>query len=117
MAGGFNSEMPMGMQPGMSPEMNNMPMQDPYAMNPFEAGSMTSPYPQGVGGNTPFEASMQQPFSGEMPPMMGPGGNAPVYAPPFNTNVGQPPFMNPYGYNQGTPFGMPRYQEDESSDL
>ena len=139
MAGDYNTGMPMGMmQPGMNPEMGGYPMagpyNQPYPMNPT---SMQSPYPQGVAGNTPlpypvenevgvpgynsgmpFEASLQQPITPEMSqPFMGPGGNAPVYTPPFNSNMGQPPFMNPYGANQGTPFGMPRYQEDESSDI
>ena len=121
-AGGFNPGMGMGAMPqGFGPEMGG------YPMSP-------TPYPQGVSGNTPmpypventglvqdapsYEGSIAQPVSPELtPPVYGPGGNAPVFTPAYNQNMGQPPFMNPYGVNQGTPFGMPRYQEDESSDL
>ncbi|CAM5566056.1 hypothetical protein SAFG77S_13569 [Streptomyces afghaniensis] len=118
MAGGFTSGMEMGGHPiGYQPSINQ------------------SPYPQDAVGNTPISyttenygadqeapsyegSSMAQPVSTDVTsPVYGPGGNAPVFTPPYNPTIGQPPFMNPYGMNQGTPFGMPRYQEDESSDL
>jgi len=126
-AGGFNPGMGMGAMPqGFGPEMGGYPM--------GQGPAMSTPYPQGVSGNTPmpypventglvqdapsYEGSIAQPVSPELtPPVYGPGGNAPVFTPAYNQNMGQPPFMNPYGVNQGTPFGMPRYQEDESSDL
>ncbi|SLL32511.1 Morphogenetic protein safA [Mycobacteroides abscessus subsp. abscessus] len=121
MAGGYNPGMGMAPMPqGFGPEMGG------YQMAPTHSAMMQSPYPQGVGGNTPmsnqeapsYEASIGQPVAPEMtPPVYGPGGNSPVFTPPYNPTMGQPPFMNPYGVNQGTPFGMPRYQEDESSDL
>ncbi|WP_400242626.1 SafA/ExsA family spore coat assembly protein [Niallia sp. JL1B1071] len=144
MAGGYNPGMGMAPMPqGFSPEMGAMaggynpgmgmvPM--PQGIGQQMGPMMQSPYPQGMGGNTPmpypgeytspvadapsYEASIGQPVTPEMnPPVYGPGGNAPVFTPPYNPTMGQPPFMNPYGVNQGTPFGMPRYQEDESSDL
>ncbi|MGO5011335.1 SafA/ExsA family spore coat assembly protein [Niallia sp. Sow4_A1] len=144
MAGGYAPGMGMPAMPqGFGPEMR--PMVGGYApgmgmapmaqgFSPEKGPMMQSPYPQGMGGNTPmpyqvennspvgdspsYEASIGQPVAQEMvPTVYGPGGNAPVFTPPYNPTIGQPPYMNPYGVNQGTPFGMPRYQEDESSDL
>ncbi|WP_182103421.1 SafA/ExsA family spore coat assembly protein [Niallia taxi] len=124
----------MGMQQGFNPEMGGMPMTSgpgypggggmPYMQEP--------PYPQGAAGNVPMQFPMDDmggmqgmPFDGMMggspgtrdfhaAPIMGPGGNAPIFAPPFHGN-GQPPLVHPYGINEVTPFGMPRYL-DESSD-
>ncbi|MED4055887.1 SafA/ExsA family spore coat assembly protein [Niallia taxi] len=124
----------MGMQQGFNPEMGGMPMTGgpgypggggmPYMQEP--------PYPQGAAGNVPMQFPMDDmggmqgmPFDGMMggspgtrdfhaAPIMGPGGNAPIFAPPFHGN-GQPPLVHPYGINEVTPFGMPRYL-DESSD-
>ncbi len=89
------------------------------------------PYPQGALGNVPMQNTMGEMGTGMpgmqgMPsgtagardvmgsPIFGPGGNAPIFAPPFQGN-GQPPLVHPYGINEVTPFGMPRYL-DESSD-
>ncbi|PKG24416.1 SafA/ExsA family spore coat assembly protein [Niallia nealsonii] len=113
-----------------------VPAPFPSSPMPMDPRMMGAPYPQGVVGNIPspmmmedevhvqhvhqqesFAMNNQQPFASEMiPPVFGPGGNAPVYAPPFNGNFAQPPLMNPYGAGATTPFGMPRYFDDESSD-
>ncbi|GKU81419.1 SafA/ExsA family spore coat assembly protein [Niallia sp. NCCP-28] len=112
-----------------------VPAPFPPSPMPLDPRMMGAPYPPGVVGNIPtpimedevhvqnvlqqesFAPHNQQPFAPEMSsPIFGPGGNAPVYAPPFNGNFAQPPLMNPYGAGAATPFGMPRYFDDESSD-
>ncbi|WP_445490156.1 SafA/ExsA family spore coat assembly protein [Niallia sp. 03133] len=124
--------MPQGQQ-GFRPEMAQLlqPFVGPDGYNPM----IHSPYPHGVVGNIPFPgytpaeelhngnvsqesfAMNQPPVPAEMtPPVFGPGGTAPVYMPPYHGNFAQPPLMNPYGVDARTPFGMPYYQDDESSD-
>ena len=123
----------MGVPQGFRPQMGAAPF--PVHLMQLDPRMMGAPYPHGVMGNIPasmmeeevygqnaaqqeaFAANSQSSFLSETaPPVLGPGGNAPVYAPPFNGNFAQPPLMNPYGVGAVTPFGMPRYFEDESSD-
>jgi len=118
-----------GMQQGFNPGMGGLPMTGGpgYPMNGGMPGFMQEPpYPQGALGNVPMEMGTGAPGmqgmtgggqgarDGMAPTVYGPGGNAPIFAPPFHGN-GQPPLVNPYGINEITPFGMPRYL-DESSD-
>jgi morphogenetic protein associated with SpoVID len=129
------------MQPGYGPELGGYPVpvgfgpaefNQGFPMGPVPTERLQNPYPQGVVGNTPspypleneelgtnsnyqresFDTVYQQPMT---PPVYGPGGTAPVYTPSYSNFV-QPPFINPYGMDAGNPFGMPRYQNDESSD-
>jgi len=118
-----------GMQQGFNPEMGGLPMTGGPGY-PFGGGMpgfmQEPPYPQGALGNVPMDMGPGAPGMQGMtgsgqgardvmaPTVYGPGGNAPIFAPPFQGN-GQPPLVNPYGINEITPFGMPRYF-DESSD-
>ncbi|MFT8323307.1 MAG: hypothetical protein ABF649_20795, partial [Bacillus sp. (in: firmicutes)] len=130
----YGAGIPQGPQ-GFRPELS-VPQPFPGVFNPihpFAPGApamMQSPYPPGSIGNTPVsgypgeeEINQQnghhipQQIPGEVtPPILGPGGTAPVYMPPYNGNYAQPPLINPYGVDARTPFGMPYYQDDESSD-
>ncbi|MGP7816845.1 SafA/ExsA family spore coat assembly protein [Niallia sp. 01092] len=122
------------MQPGFRPDMLAAP---PFPgvynpMGPHAPMMLQNPYPPGSVGNTPtseyainddIQNGHLQPDSfgninqQEMaPPVFGPGGTAPVYMPPYHGNFAQPPLINPYGVDARTPFGMPQYHDDESSD-